>query len=108
MNTPAPSFLPCVVMLLLSVLSCHCLEDVIGCKWSVGVVAAISQGVKRPGELERFVPGIIPRTERPRPPARVDYALTPAGEKPATVRDQLLTPNAELAEDSGTWAPEKP
>ena len=34
------------------------LEDVIGCKWSAAVMAAVSQGVKRPGKLERFIPGI--------------------------------------------------
>ena len=92
----------------------HCLEDVVGCKWSAGVVAAIAQGVTRPGALERHLPGIstkvlherlrklaafglITRTDQPGPPARVDYGLTPAGEKLAAVLAQLRALNGELA-----------
>lgn len=36
----------------------HRFEDVIGCKWSSSVVAAVAGEVTRPGELERFIPGI--------------------------------------------------
>lgn len=91
----------------------HNLEDVVGCKWSAGVVAAIGRGVRRPGELERYIPGIstkvlnerlrkllaygiITRTEHPGLPARVDYALTPVGEKLAGILDQLKELNADL------------
>ncbi|MEY4483091.1 MAG: hypothetical protein RL693_543 [Verrucomicrobiota bacterium] len=90
----------------------HSLEDVIGCKWSAGVVGAIHRGVQRPGELERFIPGIstkvlnerlrkllayglITRTEHPGLPARVDYALTPAGEKLAAIIEQIRELNAD-------------
>ncbi|HWL53281.1 MAG TPA: helix-turn-helix domain-containing protein [Chthoniobacteraceae bacterium] len=76
----------------------HRLEDVIGCKWSAGVMAAIGEGVHRPGELERYIPGIskkvlmerlrklldfgmISRKEFPGPVTRVEYGLTPNGEK---------------------------
>ncbi len=96
----------------------HCLEDVIGCKWSAAVVAAISQGVKRPGELERYIPGIstkvlnerlrkllafgiIERTEHPGLPAHVDYDLTQAGEKLGGILAQLRTLNAEMSPDGG-------
>lgn len=84
----------------------QCLEDVIGCKWSVSVVAAVAQGVKRPGELERFIPGIstkvlnerlrklmafgiLVRTEHAGLPARVDYDLSPSGKKLAKIVKQI-------------------
>ncbi len=74
------------------------LEDVVGCKWSAAVLAAISRGVTRPGQLERFVPGIstkvlnerlrklvdfelITRTEIEENVPRTEYALTPTGKK---------------------------
>lgn len=92
--------------------SYHSLEDVVGCKWSAGVVASIAQGVTRPGELERFLPGIstkvlnerlrkllaygvISRTEHPGLPARVEYSLTPSGQKLAAILEQLRELNAE-------------
>jgi len=84
----------------------HRFEDVIGCKWSSSVVAAVSQGIKRPGELERFIPGIstkvlnerlrrlvdfgvLTRTEHSGLPARVDYDLTESGAKLAVILDQV-------------------
>lgn len=84
----------------------HSLEDVVGCKWSAGVVAAIRTGVHRPGELERYIPGIskkilnerlrkltnyglIERTEIPESVKHVEYHLTPMGRKLANVIDQL-------------------
>lgn len=90
----------------------HRLEDVVGCKWSAGVIAAISRGVRRPGELERHIPGIstkvlnerlrkllafglITRKEFSGLPARVDYNLTPAGKKLARILEQLRDLNAE-------------
>lgn len=92
----------------------HRLEDVIGCKWSAGVVDAIAQGVQRPGELERFLPGIstkilnerlrrlleygmIQRTEQSGLPARVDYTLTASGQKLAALLNQLRDLNEEHA-----------
>ncbi len=36
----------------------RCLEDVIGCKWSVSVLLATGDGVVRPGALEAHIPGI--------------------------------------------------
>lgn len=76
----------------------HRLEDVIGCKWSAGVVAAIDEGVRRPGELERYIPGIskkilnerlrklrdfgiIAREDIPDAVPHVEYSLTPTGHK---------------------------
>jgi DNA-binding HxlR family transcriptional regulator len=93
----------------------HRFEDVIGCKWSSSVVAAISQGVTRPGELERFIPGIstkvlterlrrlvafgvLDRTAYAELPARVEYSLTPSGEKLAAILEQVRKLNFEHAE----------
>ncbi len=82
------------------------LEDVVGCKWSAAVVAAIKQGVTRPGKLERYIPGIstkvlnerlrrlldyklVTRREFDEKVPRVEYTLTPNGEKLANVVEQL-------------------
>lgn len=90
----------------------HSLEDVVGCKWSAGVVVSIGRGVRRPGELERHIPGIskkilnerlrklsnyrlIERTEIPGTIRHVEYHLTPAGEKLAQVIEQLHQLNRE-------------
>lgn len=84
----------------------HRIEDVVGCKWSTAVVAAIADGIRRPGELERHIPGIstkvlnerlrkllnfglVTRTEFPGLPARVDYNLTPIGRKLARILTQI-------------------
>lgn len=36
----------------------RCLEDVIGCKWSVSVLLSARDGVTRPGAMEKHIPGI--------------------------------------------------
>lgn len=90
----------------------HSLEDVVGCKWSAGVVAALSRGVHRPGELERYIPGIskkilnerlrkltayglVERTEIPASVQHVEYHLTGTGHKLADVIEQLHVLNLE-------------
>lgn len=82
------------------------LEDVVGCKWSAAVLAAIGRGVTRPGQLERFIPGIstkvlnerlrkllghglIVRREFPGKVLRVEYNLTATGKKLATIIEQI-------------------
>lgn len=91
----------------------HCLEDVIGCKWSAGVVAAISEGVKRPGRLERYIPGIskkilnerlkrltdygiIDRTEFSGTMPHVEYNLTAPGKKLAKILRQIRKLQEEM------------
>lgn len=76
----------------------RCLEDVIGCKWSVSVLQAINDGVQRPGALERHIEGIstkvlserlrkltayglLTKHTRPELPPRTEYMLTKKGEK---------------------------
>ena len=81
----------------------HRLEDVIGCKWSAGVVVAVEEGVRRPGELQRYIPGISKKilTERLRKLVdfdvltrneitsesmpHVEYRLTTKGRKLASI-----------------------
>ena len=76
----------------------RCLEDVIGCKWSVSVLLALRDGVLRPGELERHIEGISTKVlnERLRKllrygliaqqrfaesPPRTEYRLTSFGDE---------------------------
>lgn len=90
------------------------LEDVVGCKWSAAVLAAIGRGVCRPGQLERFIPGIstkvlnerlrklldyelISRREFPGKVLRVEYHLTETGRKLAAIIEQLRELDEEHA-----------
>lgn len=91
------------------------LEDVVGCKWSAAVLAAIGRGVARPGQLERFIPGIstkvlnerlrklldyalINRTEHPGRVLRVEYHLTKTGQKLAALIEQIRDLDEEHAQ----------
>lgn len=95
------------------------LEDVVGCKWSAAVLAAIARGVRRPGQLERFIPGIstkvlnerlrklldydlITRREFPGKVLRVEYHLTDTGQKLAAILEQLRELDEEHAARPGT------
>lgn len=90
------------------------LAEVVGCKWSVEVLRAVRGGIRRPGALERAIPGIstkvlnerlaklvrlglLERTAFPEVPPRVEYALTGAGERLARLLDELERLEAELA-----------
>lgn len=82
------------------------LEDVVGCKWSAAVLAAIGRGVVRPGQLERFIPGIstkvlnerlrkliayqlITRQEFPGKVLRVEYGLTGTGRDLSAIIERI-------------------
>jgi len=99
------------------------LEDVVGCKWSAAVLAAIARGVTRPGQLERFIPGIstkvlnerlrklldyglITRTEKPGRILQVHYHLTPTGQKLSAILDQLRELDEEHARQQEMASPE--
>jgi DNA-binding HxlR family transcriptional regulator len=76
----------------------ECLEQVIGCKWSVSILIAVKKGVTRPGTLERSIEGISTKvlSERLKKltaygllnkmrfneiPPRTEYSITEFGEK---------------------------
>jgi DNA-binding HxlR family transcriptional regulator len=73
-------------------------EDIVGCKWSLCVLAMIEQGRNRPGEMQRGVAGlsakvlnerlrkllrfgIVERQVFAEVPPHVEYHLTPFGRR---------------------------
>ena len=89
------------------------LEDVIGCRWTISVLSAVAKGVRRPGALERHIPGIstkvlsdrlrqftragiFERTQFPEIPPRVEYQLTGFGKKFRRLLKEVENLQAEL------------
>jgi DNA-binding HxlR family transcriptional regulator len=89
------------------------LEDVIGCRWTISVLRAVSSGVRRPGALERHIAGIsakvlsdrlkhfhrvgiFERVAFPEIPPRVEYRLTPFGKKFTKLLKEVERLQAEL------------
>ena len=82
-------------------------EDVLGCKWTVQILAAIAAGARRPGGLRRSVPGISTKVMNERlqkltrfgilertvlgekPPIEVNYALTGFGRRFCAILDEV-------------------
>jgi DNA-binding HxlR family transcriptional regulator len=92
-------------------------EDIVGCKWSLAVLAQIRQGVVRPGAMEHALPGlstkvlnerlrklvrygILVRHAYPEVPPRVEYRLTPFGEKFTKLIDGVEQLQRELERDA--------
>jgi DNA-binding HxlR family transcriptional regulator len=88
-------------------------ESVIGCKWSLHVLACVRKGIVRPGAMERAAPGLTAKvlSERldkfvrfgvldkrsfPESPPRVEYSLTPFGEKFVRVIDEVEKLQSEV------------
>lgn len=82
------------------------LEDVVGCRWSTAVVGAIQDGIKRPGKLRQYIPGISTKVLNERlkkllnyglairedfseSSLHVEYRLTSRGKKLALLIEQL-------------------
>ncbi len=81
-------------------------EDILGCKWTVAVLRAISAGTARPGAITKKFPGlsakvlnqrlrkllkysIISRFEFNQIPPKVEYRLTPLGKRISKVLEEL-------------------
>ena len=81
-------------------------EVIYGCKWSLTVYQLLADGINRPGEMVRSVDGlstkvlnsclrknvdfgIIERIAYPEIPPRVEYVVTPFGEKFIRILDEL-------------------
>ena len=92
----------------------HMVEEVVGCKWSVTVLALITSGVSRPGAMQRRVRGltakvlnerlkkllrfgIIERQMFAEVPPRVEYRLTTFGKR----FNSVIAHIAELEEERG-------
>jgi DNA-binding HxlR family transcriptional regulator len=92
-------------------------EDIVGCKWSLGVLAQIRQGVVRPGAMEHALPGlstkvlnerlrklvrygIVARHAYPEVPPRVEYRLTRFGQKFTKLIDGVDALQRELESDA--------
>jgi DNA-binding HxlR family transcriptional regulator len=88
-------------------------EDIVGCKWSLAVLDLVRRGVRRPGAMEHAIDGltakvlnerlrklqkygILDRKSFPEVPPRVEYALTPFGEKFSAILDQIARLDGEL------------
>ena len=88
-------------------------ESCLGCKWTLHVLAQIRKGVHRPGALERSAPGlsakvlnerlgklsrfgVIARTSYPEIPPRVEYTLTPFGQRFVKVLDEIESLRGDL------------
>ena len=89
------------------------LEEVVGCKWSVSVLQAVSEGISRPGALERHIEGISTKvlSERLRKltgygllskhsyaevPPRTEYSLTQNGQKLISIIGQIKDLDDEI------------
>ncbi len=81
-------------------------EDIVGCKWSLQVLAMVRQGTCRPGAMARAVDGlttkvlnerlskmvrfgILEKISYPEIPPRVEYALTDFGHRFIGVLDAI-------------------
>lgn len=92
-------------------------ETCIGCKWTLLVLGHVRSGVNRPGAIERATPGltakvlaerlaklvafgILTKHSYPEIPPRVEYTLTPFGERFVAILDQIEQLRAEYGGES--------
>ncbi len=88
-------------------------EDIVGCKWSLEVLAAVRHGIVRPGAIQRHVEGLSTKVlnERlvkmqrygimkkeifPEVPPRVEYQITPFGEQFLSILDRIEQVQSDL------------
>ena len=96
--------------------SVRMVETIYGCKWSLTIYQLLKQGINRPGEMVRNTEGlstkvlntclrrnlefgILEKTEYPEIPPRVEYHITPLGEKFVGILDQLEQLQADIDRD---------
>ncbi len=97
-------------------------EDIVGCKWSLTVLALVRRGVNRPGAMEHAVRGlsakvlnqrlrklqrfgILEKASFPEVPPRVEYSLTPFGARFVELVDRIEALEVELRGARGERAP---
>jgi DNA-binding HxlR family transcriptional regulator len=88
-------------------------EDIVGCKWSLAVLGAVRGGTVRPGAIEHAIDGlskkvlnerltklvrygILDKTSFDERPPRVEYRLTPFGQKFCGLLDGVRALQREL------------
>lgn len=106
--TPSPNSMATLPVPVGSVL-----EQIVGCKWSLRVLDLARRGTTRPGAMERATPGlstkvlyqrlrklerlgVLERISYPDPPLRVEYRISPAGQRLLPVLDAIADLAAEL------------
>lgn len=89
-------------------------EDIVGCKWSLVVLQAVRDGTNRPGAIQRSIEGLSTKVLNERLskmtrygilrkdsyaelPPRVEYRLTPFGERFVLILDQITALDAEIS-----------
>ena len=92
----------------------ECVEAVFGCKWSIRILTLIRRGVNRPGEIERSLAGLTTKVQHhyfrrmvslgilrrdvfAEVPPRVEYSLTPFGERFVPLLEQIEQFQKDLA-----------
>jgi DNA-binding HxlR family transcriptional regulator len=95
----------------------ECVEAVFGCKWSIRILTLIHRGVCRPGEIERSLSGLTTKVQHhyfrrmlslgilrrdvfAEVPPRVEYRLTPFGERFVPLLEQIEQFQMDLSEQS--------
>ena len=81
-------------------------ESIIGCKWSLTVLSLVRNGIRRPGEMEHAIDGlsgkvlnerlaklvrfgILDKQSFPEIPPRVEYHMTPFGNRFTRLIDEV-------------------
>lgn len=92
-------------------------EDIVGCKWSVGILQHVADGCRRPSALLRALPGLSAKVMNERlhkmmrfgilirtvagdkPPVEVEYTLSPFGRQFMRIVDEVR--RLQAAVDTG-------
>jgi DNA-binding HxlR family transcriptional regulator len=100
----------------------ECVEAVFGCKWSIRILELIRSGITRPGEIERSLTGLTTKVQHhyfrrmvslgilrrdvfAEVPPRVEYRLTPFGERFVPMLNQISKLQNELETEAKSLPP---